>query len=75
MVLFWMTSVFALELGVHAPLGVVLPDEELPQPMASAIPPAIAIAPTHSLSLCIASSCRAGPGPPLGGSKGPRLPL
>src|SRR3954471_17826402 len=30
MVLFWMTSVFGLELGVQAPLGLVLPLDELP---------------------------------------------
>jgi hypothetical protein len=30
MALFWMTSVFGLELGVQPPLGLVLPLDELP---------------------------------------------
>jgi hypothetical protein len=38
MVLFWITSVFGLELGVQPPLGLVLLDDELlPQAIITAI--------------------------------------
>jgi hypothetical protein len=54
MMLFWMTSVFAFELGVHPVLGPVVADEEsLPHAAAIASPHASPIPTIHIACFCM----------------------
>jgi hypothetical protein len=56
-VLFWMTSVLALVLGVQPVVGPVVPDDESLPHAASASPQATTAPNVHILSFCMNPSC------------------